>query len=144
MLDEDSHSTDLSVSGEEGHSTILLAPHGQSYLATLDTPQNCTKILRNLTFVAQFSYFIIRPKNFFVFRATFEQLSSRKATFNFFLSNFLRNSGKLFGKSRATCGKPYQPWPINTCYCEQIQEGTTWKRGSVTYGAVLQIWLYSP
>ena len=25
MVDEDSHSTDLSVSGEEGHSTILLA-----------------------------------------------------------------------------------------------------------------------
>ena len=24
MVDEDSHSTDLSVSGEEGHSTILL------------------------------------------------------------------------------------------------------------------------
>ena len=25
MLEEDSHPTDLSVSGEEGHSTILLA-----------------------------------------------------------------------------------------------------------------------
>ena len=25
MVDEDSHSTDLSFSGEEGHSTILLA-----------------------------------------------------------------------------------------------------------------------
>ena len=25
MVDDDSHSTDLSVSGEEGHSTILLA-----------------------------------------------------------------------------------------------------------------------
>ena len=25
MVDEDSHSTDFSVSGEEGHSTILLA-----------------------------------------------------------------------------------------------------------------------
>ena len=27
MVDEDSHSFDLSVSGEEGHSTILLAHH---------------------------------------------------------------------------------------------------------------------
>ena len=25
MVDEDSHSTDLSVSGEDGHSTIVLA-----------------------------------------------------------------------------------------------------------------------
>ena len=25
MVDEDSHSTDMSVSGEEGHTTILLA-----------------------------------------------------------------------------------------------------------------------
>ena len=118
---------------------------GQSYLATLVTPQNCTKILRNLTFVEQFPYFIIRPKKIFVF---FEQLLSNfrhgKQLLIFFWSNFLRNSGKLFGKSRATCKKPYQPWAINTCYCEQIQEGTTWKRGLVTYGALLQIWLYSP
>ena len=36
-----------------------------------------------------------------------------KATFDFFeqlLSNFLRNYGQLFGKSRATCGKPYSRW----------------------------------
>ena len=46
MMDEDSHSTDLSVSGEEGLSTILLAHYChysfgfswvQSYLATLVT-----------------------------------------------------------------------------------------------------------
>ena len=35
MMDEDSHSTDLSVSGEEGHSTILLA--------TLVSPQKLHK-----------------------------------------------------------------------------------------------------
>ena len=53
MVDEhESHSTDLSVSGEEGHSTILLAHYilwfynwGQSCLATLVTPQNCPKML---------------------------------------------------------------------------------------------------
>ena len=81
MVDEDSHSTDLSVSGEEGHSTILLA--------TLVSPQNCTKMLRNLTFVVQFAYFSIRPKQFLFFRATFEQLLLiQKATFDCFLSNF--------------------------------------------------------
>ena len=57
MVEEDSYSTDLTVSGEEGHLTILLAHYilgyncGQSYLATLVTPQNCTKMLRNLTFI---------------------------------------------------------------------------------------------
>ena len=57
VVEEDSYSTDLTVSGEEGHLTILLAHYilgyncGQSYLATLVTPQNCTKMLRNLTFV---------------------------------------------------------------------------------------------
>jgi len=45
LADEDSHSTDSSVSGEEGNSD----------------PQNCTKMLRNLTFVVQFEYFYIRP-----------------------------------------------------------------------------------
>ena len=81
---------------------------GQSCLATLVTPQNCTKMLRNLIFVVQFAYFSTRPKNFLFFRATFEQVSLQKVTFVFFLSNFLWNHGKLFGKSRATCVKPYQ------------------------------------
>ena len=48
---------------------------GQSYLATLVTPQNCTKMLRNLTFAVQFAYSSTRPKKDFVVRATFEQLS---------------------------------------------------------------------
>ena len=63
MVDEDSHSTDLSVSGEEGHSTILLA--------TLVSPQNCTKMLRNLTFVVQFESFSIRSKKVLVFSNNF-------------------------------------------------------------------------
>ena len=81
---------------------------GQSYLATLVTPQNCRKMLRNLTIVIQFAYLASDHKMFLFFRATFEQLSSQKATFDWFLSNFLRNYGKRFGKCRATCGKPYQ------------------------------------
>jgi len=47
------------------------------------------------------------------FLATFEQLLLEKETFDFFWSNFsaffLRHFGQLFGKSRATCGKPYMP-----------------------------------
>lgn len=43
-------------------------------------PKNCAKILRDLTFFSDF-----------------EQL----------LSNFLRNYGNVFGKSQATCEKPY-------------------------------------
>ena len=74
-----------------------------SYLAKLITSQNCTIMLRNLTFVVQFS-FSIRPKKVFFFAsncwATFV------TTFDFFFSNFLRNSGKRLEKSRATCGKP--------------------------------------
>ena len=68
MMDADPCSTDLSsVSGEEGHSTILLAHYsflvlieGKVLLATLVRPQNCTKMLRNPTFVVQFAYFSIR------------------------------------------------------------------------------------
>ena len=56
MVDEDSHSIDLSVSGEEGHSTILLAHYifgfrGEGFLANLVTP----KTIRDLTFVVQFA-----------------------------------------------------------------------------------------
>ena len=52
IVDEDSHSTDLSVAGEEGHSTILLSHY-----------VFWSKMFRNLTFVVQFAYFSIRPKN---------------------------------------------------------------------------------
>ena len=58
IVDEDSHSTDLSVAGEEGHSTILLSHY-----------VFWSKMFRNLTFVVQFAYFSIRPKNVFFFRA---------------------------------------------------------------------------
>ena len=57
MADEDSQSIDLSVSGEEGHSKILLAHYifgfnwAQSFLATLVRP----KTIRDLTFVVQFA-----------------------------------------------------------------------------------------
>ena len=63
---------------------------GQSYLATPVPPQNCTKILRNLNFVVQFTYSASGQKNFFFV----------------FSSHFLRDYGKLFRKSRATRGKP--------------------------------------
>ena len=71
--------------------TVFGFTWGQSYLATLVTPENCTNVLRNLTFVVQFEYFSIRPKRLLFFRATFAQLSLQKATFDSFLSNFLRN-----------------------------------------------------
>ena len=57
---------------------------GQSYLATLVTPQNWTKMLRNLTLVVQFAYFSIRLSfcNFrykkqllIVYWATFEEIT---------------------------------------------------------------------
>ena len=118
MVDEDSHSTDLSVSGEEAGLfkkfyrliTFFGFKWEQSYLATLVTSQNCTKMLRNLTFVVQFTYFSIRPKKVFVFSSNFWATFVTKSNFWLFfeqhLSNFLRNNGKLFGESRATCGKP--------------------------------------
>ena len=40
---------------------------GQSYLATLVTPQNCTKMLRNLPFVVQFAYFSTIPQKVLIF-----------------------------------------------------------------------------
>ena len=76
--------TDFSVSGEEGYSKVLLAHYNSSYLATLVTPQNCTKMLRNLAFVAQFAYLASDQKKVLFFqanRATFEQLSLQKETF---------------------------------------------------------------
>ena len=63
------------------HITFFGFNWGQSYLATLVTPQNCTKILRNLTFVVQFSYFIIRPKKNFVFSSNFWATFVTKSNF---------------------------------------------------------------
>ena len=51
------------------------------YLATLLTRQNCTKN------AVHFAYFV-KKKKFLFLRATFEQLSLQKATFDCYLSNF--------------------------------------------------------
>ena len=51
---------------------------GHSYLATLVTPQNCTKMLRNLTFVVQFSYFSIRQKQFSFFKQLLSNFRHKK------------------------------------------------------------------
>ena len=67
MADEDSHSTDTSVSGAVKKvilvfilvftHTFLVLIVGYGLLITL---QNCTKMRTNLTFVVQFAYFGIR------------------------------------------------------------------------------------
>ena len=94
MVDEDSHSTDLRVAGEEGHSTILLAHYffdinwGQSYF------QIFTKMLRNLTLLYNLHILTSDQQKFLFFRATFEQLSWQKATFE-----------RLFEKLRQTFWK---------------------------------------
>ena len=106
MLDYDSHSTDLSVSAEEGHPTILL-PH---FIFGL---QLRTKLFSNSSYAAklhknaQKSYFcctIIRPKNVCFFG---QLLSNFWLFFEQVFSNVLRDYGKLFGKSLVPCGKPY-------------------------------------
>ena len=84
--------TDLSVSGEKGHSTILLAHYIFCFfmedkvilLAMLATPQSCTKMLRNRNSVVQFAYFSIRPKKVFAFSSNFRYKKQ-------LLSNVLRN-----------------------------------------------------
>ena len=70
--------------------TIFCFNWGQSYLATLVTQQNCTKMLRNPTFVVQFAH--IRPKKFLFFRATFEQFFEKfRETFWKISSNLYQN-----------------------------------------------------
>lgn len=88
MADQNLHSTDSRVPLSQVKININInicivftrAFFSISYLATLITPQNCTKMLKIFTFVVQFaSCFSIRPikgkinKNFFVFHS-FEQL----------------------------------------------------------------------
>ena len=78
MVDEDSpdsHSTDLSISGEEGHWTILLA----HYMFWFEMR---TKLFRNAGYTAKLHknacticIFSTRPKKVLFFRANFEQLS---------------------------------------------------------------------
>ena len=65
---------------------------GQSYLATLVTPQNCTKCLEILLLLYKLHILASDQKKFFgFFRATFEELLF------VFLSNFFEKYGKLFG-----------------------------------------------
>ena len=69
---------------------------GQSYLATLVMPQNCTKCLEILSLLYKLHILASDQKKFFVlFRATFEQLSLQKATFVCFFE-------QLFEKLRET------------------------------------------
>ena len=90
MADEDSHSTDSSVSGDEGHSDPLrvaaeararLSTPAKAYCkqnssATLVKTQNCNKMLTNVTLFVQIAYFCIRPNN------------RREKQKRFFFSNF--------------------------------------------------------
>ena len=81
MVDEDSpdsHSADLSISEEEGHWTILLAHYiSWFFLRTklFSLAGYTVKLLRNLIFVVEFTYFGTAPKKGSVLLATFEQLS---------------------------------------------------------------------
>ena len=80
---------------------------GQSYWATLVKPQNCPKMLRNLTFVVQFAYFSIRTKKLLFFRATIEQLSLQKATFDCFWATFWEIGGKVLENLEQLVESPY-------------------------------------
>ena len=63
---------------------------GQSYLATLVTPQNCTKCLEILLLLYKLHILASDQKKFFVFfRATFEELLF------VFWATFLRNTGNF-------------------------------------------------
>ena len=94
----------------------------QSYLATLGKTQNCTKKLRNVTFVVHFAYFCIRPnkrrekqKKGFAFLSNFSiftQLSLQKVTFALFGATFKQ----LLRKARATFTKPFMPLKVKSPY----------------------------
>ena len=77
MVYLDLHSTDLSVSDEEGHSTILLAHYifglklRTKLFSNTDYAAKLHKNAYNLTFVVQFAYFSIRPKEVFAFSSNF-------------------------------------------------------------------------
>ena len=109
MVDEDSHSTDLSVSIEEGYSTILLAHYfflvwikdkviKQRWLRR-KISQKCLEIL-----LLSYKFHILAsdPKTFLFFRATSEKLSLQKQLLIFFwetfwkiMGNFLENLEQL-------------------------------------------------
>ena len=113
MAEEGSHST---FSGEEGHSTILLA-HTKIFtrlisilMHSLYLHKKCMEILLllcNLDILASDQIKEETNKKIFCF---FEQLFSnfryKKQLLTFFLETFLGNYGKRFGKYRSTCVKP--------------------------------------
>ena len=90
MADEDS--TDLSVTGEEGNSTILLAHY--IFLFFIQD-----KVIKQCWFLRKIAHkkIGIRPKNVFVFSSNFEQLSLQKVTFDWFLSNFWATFWEITG-----------------------------------------------
>ena len=107
MVDEDSHATDLSVSGEKGHSTTSLAHYIFSFwlrtkLFSNAGYQNCSKMVRDLTFVVQFAYFSIRPKKGF---RILEQLLSKFHPKKQLLIVFWVTFRQLFEKFRETFWK---------------------------------------
>ena len=123
MVDEDSHSTDLRVAGEEGHSTILLAHYffdinwGQSYF------QIFTKMLRNLTLLYNLHILTSDQQKFFVFSsnfwATFVTKSNFWATFWEITANFLENRVQLVESPSFICEhlfktvfSSYFSWPM--------------------------------
>ena len=97
-MDKASHTTDLSVSGEEDRSAISLALY--IFLVLIED-----KVISNAYRLLTIYIFQHQTKNKMFFRATFKQLSLPKATFDCSLRDFFRNYRKLFGKSRVICGK---------------------------------------
>ena len=113
MVDEDSHSTDTSVSGEVKKVilTAILLAHTRIFTrlisilmrrrlahtffvlivgyGLLTTLQNCTKVLRN---VVKFTYFCIRLNK------GREQQKKFSVFWGNFRANFFRNCGKLLRK----------------------------------------------
>ena len=81
MVNEDLHSTDLSVSDEEGHWTILLAPSLQ-FLVLIEDVIKQRWLRSRIALKMQYILHILssEQKKFLFLRATFEQLSLQKAT----------------------------------------------------------------
>ena len=121
MADKDSHSTNSSVSVNNfyniniNRSILMRSLYSLFFSFKLRTNlfSNTAKLhkkrLEILLLLYYLPYFLIRPnegrernKNFCLFGAPFEQLHSRKATFDSFRATF----EQLIRKSRATCGKP--------------------------------------
>ena len=102
MVVEDSHATDLSVSGEKGHSTTLLAHYIfwfwlRTKLFSNAGYQNCSKMIRDLTFVVQFAYFSIRPKNGFrILEQLLSKFHPKKQLFEKFRETFWKISSNLW------------------------------------------------